>query len=345
MQRRGKLYVKLRVKEAKERANGIINIERNIMVRRRKMCMEIYGKCGCEEWQLANSIRDGFNRVELQLLEDFEQQSVDKVVELVEKKVRENKLQIVSIHTPIKGSVSYEIEDLIEDDKKLVMYKSFYLANEVAKLMGKRVNVVVHMRYNFTDLKSRGDIMYKIIREVDVLLGLFEHVGIVIENMCPVVLNEDEINFVNNGYMDNVRLVEALRKKLDTNRVGTVLDTTHMMAYIKLIEQIKKIEKIDVRVPRIEDFFVANDGMLEVVHLGNVNGLGLTAKTHATVFDTEKDDDVNKLKEICRCIEEYRSDVPVILELREKEYKFNSNINKLETLRALGELGVRYSLE
>lgn len=298
--------------------------------------LNIVGKCADRRSQLEGSLRDGFNVVEIQLLKDFKNRSVDEIL----RDIRQvNGIKVSSIHSPALEPQGVEIEDIVEYDRKLDVYKTFYIADRLGSEEGREIPVVLHMHSRMYDLDRKGDMLYSLVREVAICLDLFKHISICVENLIPVEVIGGKL-ITNNCYMfDNADLVKWLRKKLNTDRIYTVLDTCHLVTSIRVLEILK--EDTGANIPSIEEFFENNKDVVKIIHLNNVVGLGLTPGKHSVGFEK----DTNLLSKLAICINKYCNNADIVLEMNEEDYDKEPNRNKLDTLRLLEKLGIEYKIK
>lgn len=299
--------------------------------------INITGKAIPEKVQLENCVRDGFSAIELQLYGDFVEKSNEEIIDLV-KSVEG--LSIHSVHSPILQSRELEIEDLGDSNTIFPILKTFYLADLLSGIYKMSMPVVVHATSNMESLLVKKDLLYRIVRELDIALNLFPNIQVCIENTIPVISKGDRYETKNSFLYDTVEICKFLRNQLKSDRIFTVLDTCHAMTSIRFMKETQNYTNTSTAT--IEDFFIENGEYARIIHLNNVIEMGLKKGQHSTPFLPNNVEDNILLKHITDHIIKYTPNATCVLELNEEEYVVNSNANKLLTLETLRKLGVEY---
>lgn len=301
--------------------------------------LNIVGKSALENIQLVNSVRDGFNTIELQLFGDFLTTPNEKIFKDI---LSVDGLMISSVHSPLLYSREVEIEDLGDSNTSYPILKTFYLADLLSQHYKKPMPVVVHASSSMDELLLKKDLLYKIVRELDIAMQLFTNVEVCIENTIPVISKGARYSTKNSFLFDTVDICKFLREQLKTTKVYTVLDTCHALTSIRFMEETK--EFTNKSTVTLEDFFLNNGNYTRIVHLNNVIDLGLKAGQHSTPFSPTNMKDVELLSNIITYINKYTTNVDCVLEINEEEYVKDSNKNKLLTLETIKLLKADYTL-
>lgn len=271
--------------------------------------MIIASKSSTDISQLRERQKLGVRFVELQL---FERDVINtsKFTQIIDNILQTN-LEVVAVHTPIKDE--YTIESLATDKGFNMIRNTCALSDEISKITGKTIHVIVHFETRLDRMKNWG-IFETIAVKIKELLEEYENIIINIENLT-ILFDEDGILVPRAGYLlDNVDICKELKKRLKTKRIGTVLDTCHAISSIRYIEafKIKDIKKINIK-----KYFRGNKGYLNIVHLANAVGYG-NGEGHAAGFYTEHD--IELLEEMLGYLKEIDYKGIVSIEVMEKDY-------------------------
>lgn len=281
--------------------------------------MKILIKCALDKAELSERKRIGENNVEVQLLQDFyeEKTSLEEYLNIMVS----TGLNIKIIHTPLAFGDDVQIDDLWEDKKRDVFFKTCKLSNMLGSKLDKNILVVVH-----TSMSFRQDINN--IEKITLIDGIllealnkYPNISIAIENIIPVVVNQGGF-FGRNGFLDdNCLYVEHFISKYGFNdRIGTVLDICHALTTIKLMKYCK--------LPlSLEQFFDWNKNHIKLIHLANVGDNGYGKGNHGTGFI--EGEDIELLRDILNLYHKYDYCCQVTIEVYEKDYL--NPINYLRT--------------
>lgn len=299
--------------------------------------INIVGKSISDVGQLRNSVRDGFNTIELQLYGEFLQTPNDEILDAVNSV---EGLNIYSVHSPILSSRELEIEDFCDSNTRFALLKTMYLADAISKLKGMPVPVVVHAASAMETLYVKKDMLYTIVRELEIALNLFPNVQMCIENTIPVIAKNDRYQTMNSFLFDTAELCRFLRGQLKTERIYTVLDICHALTSVRFMNETQELTNKEA--VTLKRFFEENSEVAKILHLNNVIELGLKPGQHSTPFLPTIEGDVELLGKISGYIKEYTPNAMCVLEINEEDYIVNSNANKLLTLKTFDKLGVPY---
>lgn len=174
--------------------------------------------------------------------------------------------------------------------------------------------VVLHNEQYF-DCMDRAK-RYDIVSMFSSLLDVYPHVNFVIENTTPFRWLQKMSTKLSSGYFDSpVLLANYLRNELETDRIGTCLDTCHVKIASCLMGSVLAMcPEIDMSFS-VEQFFEEYRDTCKLFHFASFDGSGY-GDGHATPY-TE-----SKVEELEREIALYRKlgyGCPVTLEINEKD--------------------------
>lgn len=284
--------------------------------------MLIYAKSALKKKDIDTKIAIGCDGIEIQLLSELVDGRVgryfkaDEAFEL--SKFKEYPIKVV--HCPLLSSyglVDVNIESFVSRDFSL-LEQVCYIADYFGKIQSRNVLVVVHSEMNIDNMIA-VDILDKVVNTIGYMLMKFRNIEVVLENVTPLrKVYKGEIYLSNNFHFDNVKIVQYIRKELNTNRVGTCLDTCHAMIADKYIKEIYRIiGDIEYKDFSLESFFDVNKDVIKLIHLSDVNGNGYGRGKHGIRF-TDKTKD--RLKYIIGLYEKYTYKCPITLEVEETDY-------------------------
>lgn len=301
--------------------------------------LHLVGKTAPTHTQLKNCVRDKFKSVEIQLFADFLDTNCEVLTQLL---MQFPTLDVSSVHTPLLPYKELEIEDLADSNLKFPVLKTMYLADVLASRYGHRMPVVVHATSNIDALMETKDTLYRIVRELEVSLKLFPNIDICIENTIPLIVKGKRYETKNSFLYDNINLVKFFRERLESERIYTVLDICHALSSIRFMQTTEELTGHEV--PQLENFFKESEGLIRIIHMNNVIEMGLKPGQHGVPFLKTIESDVEMLKHVTNCIENYCPKASIVLEIVEDEYEVNSNANKLKTLECFDFIGAKYKI-
>ena len=150
------------------------------------------------------------------------------------------------------------------------------------------------------------------------LLFKYPYTEVAIENVSPIRKPySGDLHLCNNFHFDNVIMAKELRKQLNTDRIGTVLDTCHAMIaekYISLIyEAIGDTEPADYT---LDAYFKQNQEVIKLIHLSDMRGSGYGKGKHAIPFT---ENTLTRLQGILSLYYKYDYTCPITLEVEEMD--------------------------
>lgn len=229
----------------------------------------------------------------------------------------ENLNNITVVHSPIIDGNGLTIEEINSTKGYELLYKSCEMANYFGEKQNKDILVVVHTESSLLWLESLG-ILSTIEQRIQELLRQFPRIKIAIENVSSLRTNTNSDLHLCNGFkFDNVDIVKYLREALQTDKIGTCVDTCHALMtelYMQPIFNLYNSEKSENYT--LEEFFKANKDICFLIHLSDMkcNGIG---KNHGVPFDETNQGKCYQILELYR---KYNYICPITLEVREDDY-------------------------
>jgi len=270
----------------------------------------------------SRDLQDKFNKgaehVELHLVrEDFNQERTlkDKV-----KVLQQSNLQVVVVHTPIRQE--YNLEGLNTSEGKYIINKTCELANKMGEIQGGSVHVVVHAEHNLRQLQDYGMIR-EIDNEIRNILENYKFITLNIENLTMVGYNQGNFVLRNTHQFSTVELCKFLRKELETERIGTVLDTCHALSTIYSMRDL--VNNGIQNTITLEDYIEVNLPYMNVMHLANSIGYGM-GEDHGVPFVTTAD--VKVLEDVIEQLLHSGYNRVVTIEMVEEDYLNSVNFER-----------------
>lgn len=284
------------------------------MINNKTNAEKIYCKSSLDQQQLKHRTEiDSFIGIEIQLLEDFVYS--DKDVSQYLQDIKPYIKNIRAIHVPLKkGEELLELQMLDNKEKQNLFYKICTLAQEISKINNQDTLIVIHNRWNLADLNFHEETYQKIKQCLDKALKENPNIKISIENVIPFLIGIK--NFTNGCLPDYVEVVKDLRKNLDTDRIGTVIDTCHAWVTMHFYKIIEESENVGLKL-KMEDYFKANEGICFLLHLCDVSTFGYKKNAHGVTFTEESKD---KLKEVINLHAMYTESAAITIEVLEDDY-------------------------
>lgn len=217
-----------------------------------------------------------------------------------------------AVHAPMMRD--FNVESLGSERAKERLKLVSQLAANMHQIHHKPVIVVIHQELSAEQLLAYG-LIQGIKNTLKELLSEFPMIEFAFENLTPLGIEDGNL-ITRNSYFDApVKLASYLRSSLNTNRIGTVLDTCHMLSTIRIANELSCYGPL--RQYHIEDFFSLYQDTLKLVHLTNATGFGF-GENHGTVFKSEEDIEI--LKEILNCAIKIEFKNPITLEIVEENH-------------------------
>lgn len=242
-----------------------------------------------------------------------------------EKLTREfNKLcpDIIAIHAPVTYECNkdrhVDLNMLVNDNSMLAgIMNAFMMAGYYAAKYGHKVGVIVNMSVPVDITIDKGELGF-IYSTLTSLFKQYSDVDLYIENSTPI--GSDSITFRNAHLLEPVQMANTLNDMIGEERVFTVLNTCHMKI------SIGTYLALNLKAPlSVNDYFKEYSSTCKLIHFSNA--IGVAAKNGHCGFDDSEDD---TLKQFISLIEDYMSNVDVVLEVKEDDYNIHTEAEKLK---------------
>ena len=282
--------------------------------------MNIYGKSAANVEQLSVRKERGFDRFELQLLSEMITENETLNAEDVYDLPAVSQYNVYAVHTPLIPEGDVNLEHMLRGAGAKLLEQCFYIAEYMGKVRMRDIILVAHTRFNLKEFQQLG-LWNDLVVTVGLLLNKYPHVHMAIENVTLLTdIQSHDIRFSNNVKFDNVEIAKKLRLLLDTDRVGTVLDTCHAMMSKKYIEICYKAVN-DERYPMenlsLDEYFKQNAEVCKLIHCSNLKGNGIRVPEHGAPFLCKNPEDVALLTQIMKSYIKYGYNCPITLEVGE----------------------------
>lgn len=304
--------------------------------------MQIYAKASLDSEQIDVKMNIGCDGIEIQLLDELVNGSLGNYhkAEDVFKLDTFTKYPIRAVHAPLLshfGHTEVNLENFV--DKDLLLFDQvFYIANYFGKIQQRPIVVVIHTETDYLTLTLINNVWQQVVTALGSLLLKYPYTEVVIENVAPLRdSNTDNIHLCNNIKFDNIQMAMKLREELNTDRIGTCIDTCHAMLSEKYMKALFREMGTHDEDYSLDAFFRENAKCVKLIHLCDYELDGYTKGTHGTRF-CEKNKD--KLKDIVDLYYKYNLDCPVTLEIGETDYYISDGYaDSYRTLQeVLGEI-------
>lgn len=272
----------------------------------------IYCKSALTSEQLNARKKLNKTGIELQLLGDFQDTplTTSEYISII----GDNISDIKAIHVPLKKNEEVvEIQMLNDYAIRDLFERVCEIAEAISNINKNKMLIVIHNRWSLEDYKNCNNDTESIIKFLKYLLDKYPSIKIGIENVVSYIPHSK--TFSNGSLPNYVDVVKFFRNELKTDRIGSVLDTCHAIASLRILNLMENIESLDLGI-NLEDFFKVNKNICFLIHLANVDGLGFNKGTHGIGFENDKD----ILSEIIKLYNKYLCEVPITLEVMENNY-------------------------
>ncbi len=239
---------------------------------------------------------------------------------------------VYSVHLPLGANrMDTNLDDVFSSDRIFVFYDALKIASKAGKIWNHPIRLILHFEMDFDKFIKADYIREHILNIFKEALKNYTNVVFSIENIIPIVPKENGWYMACNYYDDHVRLVNYLRKELNTDRFETVLDTCHAEMSIYYMNHIMSILDKKYETHTMEDYFKLNSELCNTIHLCTFKKDGYY-ENHGLGFMDSKDKLINFLK----LWNKYTKNAALVLELREDNYlnsiNFSDNANLLRSL-------------
>lgn len=281
--------------------------------------MQIIAKSALNADQFNAKVAAGCDGIEIQLIDDFFENISEKSrsADSVLARLPIGKYNIVAVHAPLLQE-DVTLEDYINKNLD-ALYQIYDFTNHIGKKQNKSVILILHMNSASDDILNNESVWLRLSDIFADLLRRGSFVDIAIENITPIRNHTNHLMFCNNFEFDNVRVVKALREKLRTDRIGTVLDVCHAKMSIEYTHAIYEKLNMLESASQLWDYFLLNSSVVKLIHFADYVSSGYAKGEHGTVPTAEA------AKEFVELYKKYRYTCPVTIEVYEDDYLINRN--------------------
>lgn len=286
---------------------------------------EIYAKSALAEKNISTKEAIGCDGIEIQLLDELVNEKLGAYHYAEDVFDLDNLLKhnIKVVHAPILshfGLSDVNIETLCDSEDFKLLDQICYIANKAGVLHNRQIIVVIHSESFHSNMKLIGDTWKRVLNSVGCLLFKYPRIEFAIENITPLLeCNDKTFHLANNFFDDNIVMVRELRKQLNTDRVGTVLDTCHAemsrMFYESILKQYS--ESLPVIDFSMDNFFKFNADLVKLFHFSATIGDGCGKGKHGQPFSEES---YTVLEGYLDLYHKYNITAPITLEVAETDY-------------------------
>lgn len=264
--------------------------------------------------------------IELQLFDEFDNFN-DCVDDLYQTVINIPDINIRCVHSPLESGEDVNIEFLENEKDFFKLSKTVELAGRLSDYYNETIKIIMHSSFNYENYKKIPSLLKRIEDFVEKSLDKYKNIIICIENVIPCKFSKEKELFFRNGCLfDNIKLVKHLRTKLNTNRIGTVLDTCHMMITLQTLDNIFKDNYIDyIKEFDMEKFFIENKDYIQLIHLCDVKNLGYNKKEHGIKFESDR---LYLMSNLIDLYLEYNYRCDITIEIIEDDYVINNNFKE-----------------
>lgn len=234
------------------------------------------------------------------------------------------------VHAPIFKKHDALIEHMADFEDVQLLISVFTIAQKIAEAENKNIYVIFHSETTFDILDDLSNNFNRIANMLESLLLMFPRTILCIENVTPFRnLSSTGVRLCNNYHLDCVELVKKLREKLNTTRIGLVLDTCHQAITEKYMTAIYREAEMDSPDYSLTAYVKAYAPYINIMHVADFAGNGYGKHMHGIGFTEETK---QKLFDILKIHDELVPDCIVTLEVEEDDYLVNANYSKTKAL-------------
>ena len=287
--------------------------------------MKILAKSAFNEEQLNAKVASNAEGIEIQLLSELINGKVGRYHTAEEvfdiKKLK--KFDIYCVHAPILsfyGLSDVNLEDMVDFEDFVLLDQVFNIANTIGKYHNRKTIIIVHSELYREKMIGLGDTWKRVLNSVGCLLLKYPFTELAIENITPVRnAHQTPLYLSNNFKFDNIVMAKELRKQLNTDRVGTVLDICHARITDKYMTEIYKILGDEPEDYSLDNFFKENKDVIKLIHLADMKGCGFGKRQHGTPFE-ETEESMKALNTFIDLYKKYDYSCLVTLEVAETDF-------------------------
>lgn len=287
--------------------------------------MKILAKSAFNEEQLNAKVASNAEGIEIQLLSELINGKVGRyhTAEEVFDINKLKKFDIYCVHAPILsfyGLSDVNLEDMVDFEDFVLLDQVFNIANTIGKYHNRKTIIIVHSELYREKMIGLGDTWKRVLNSVGCLLLKYPFTELAIENITPVRnAHQTPLYLSNNFKFDNIVMAKELRKQLNTDRVGTVLDICHARITDKYMTEIYKILGDEPEDYSLDNFFKENKDVIKLIHLADMKGCGFGKRQHGTPFE-ETEESMKALNTFIDLYKKYDYSCLVTLEVAETDF-------------------------
>lgn len=289
--------------------------------------MIIVGKSNLNKEHLIKRVEGGINHIEIQLLKDFEEQSIRELTDII---FSIEHLIIESVHTPLGYKTPIRIEHLSSTQFFHIIEKTCDFANQIGEKYNKQIPVVIHIGVDLEELMIFDLSWNLIVERLNYLLNRYHFISFSIENESFISCKDFKFKTGNGFIFQNVELVEILREKLNNKNLNTTFDTCHAFATLKTISVLKNVGLCYPDIS-IENYFEANEDYCNIIHLADIENGGFYqddgTPSHGITFLPKRKLLLEALLDYCM---EYMPEAKLVIEIHEEDYLNAPNLFKMK---------------
>lgn len=264
----------------------------------------------------------GATKLELHLEDDcMEEYKFEEYVNMV----HDQDMEIVIVHTPM--DCDYELQSISNPSNFPKIRAVAKLAQMCAERQDNKVKIIIHNSASY-DTLIQSRLMSAIEFSIYSLYRQFDRIQFVVEISTMLNVKNNKIQANANNVGNLIKIIDHLNGQLGEKSVGLVLDTCHAIANNRIMEDLGLLGKYDnSNRYTLEGQFKSMQNNLEIVHLANSVGYGLSPETHAQPFKTEED--IKLLNELIEYTKRYHPRGLVTLEVNEDNYTKSINFSEM----------------
>ena len=290
--------------------------------------MEIFAKAAMLFNQIESKIKIGCDGIEIQLLDELVFKDGSNYYDITDIFTLDkfSHYPVRAVHAPILsnfGLGDINIENFTSPVHFKLLENCFKLANFFGEIQDCRVIIVVHSEMSKDSMQNIGTIWDDMVKMLGDLLYKYQYTEVAIENVTPLRIGRKLcIGLCNGFYQDNISIVDELRRTLNTDRIGTVLDTCHAIITKGYLDALYgMLDKSNFVIPSfdLDTYFKANKGVVKLIHLCDAKGDGYSGGNHGIAF-SEENENLDTLKSIIDLYNFYEYSCPITLEVGETDF-------------------------
>lgn len=310
---------------------------------------DVYAKAAIKHSQIKTKLDIGCDGIELQMLDEIyrdglhEWRDIEEVIDLSEF----SSYPVRVVHAPLvpnRGDVL--LERIADVDDFTVLDNVFKVANYFGVRQKRKVLVVFHSEMHLELMMDLGSLWHNIVKYLDHAFTTYSQVEFCLENVSPLrgIHRGGDLFLANNYAFDNVKVIKQLRKELQYNGFGTVLDTCHQMLAEKYITGLYEMTG-EFKAPdlSLRHYFEMYEDTIKLMHICGMKGSGYGKGKHGTPF---KEADKDILQNIVDLKLQYAPACPATLEVEETDFAVCDGYSStLNTLQSCASFDVKEYLE